>query len=133
MGGRWNPVGTPVVYASTSLSLAVLEVFVHMTARAGPEDYVSVSVNFGVQEPEIERVNPADLPDDWRRTNHPMLQALGASWATSKRSPLLLVPSVIVEGEWNVLINPLHPTVAAMTIETPKPFHFDERLFKARR
>jgi RES domain-containing protein len=46
------------------------------------------------------------------------------------RSLVLLVPSVVVEGEWNVVINPLHPDAAGMVIERPHPFQFDERMFK---
>ena len=32
-GGRWNHAGIPVVYASETLSLAVLELFIHFTRR----------------------------------------------------------------------------------------------------
>jgi RES domain-containing protein len=130
LGGRWNSIGVPVVYASLSLSLAVLEVFVHMTAPAEPDDYVSVMVNLGVEESEAERVNLVQLPHDWRRINHPELQALGDEWARSMRSLVLRVPSVVVEGEWNALINPLHPDAAGMVIEKPRAFQFDERMFK---
>jgi hypothetical protein len=34
---------------------------------------------------------------------------VGEAWATEKKSALLLVPSVIVPEEFNVLINPQHP------------------------
>jgi RES domain-containing protein len=130
LGGRWNSVGVPMVYASLSLSLAVLEVFVHMTAPAEPDDYVYVAVNLGVEESEAERVRLAQLPRDWRRIDHPKLQMLGDEWAHSMRSLVLLVPSVVVEGEWNALINPLHPDAARMVIEKPHPFQFDERMFR---
>jgi RES domain-containing protein len=132
LGGRWNSVGVPVVYTSLSLSLAVLEVFVHMTASAEPEDYVYVAADLGVDELKAERIRMDRLPDDWKRLNHPALQALGDEWSSSMRSLILLVPSVVVEGEWNALINPLHPDAVGIVIEKPKPFHFDERLFKTK-
>ncbi len=131
-GGRWNPVGVPVVYASLSLSLAVLEVFVHMETRAEPEEYVSLGIDLGVSESSLERLNVDALPYDWRRLEHPALHVLGASWAQSKRSLGLLVPSVVVPEEWNVVLNPLHPDAKKMKIGKPRMFAFDERMFKPR-
>lgn len=129
-GGRWNPVGVPVVYASLSLSLAVLEVFVHMTTRAEPDDYVSIEVDLGIDESQAERVDLRKLPRNWRMLENPTLQAMGAEWAQSKRSLVLLVPSVIIEGEWNAVVNPLHPSAKKIALSKPKSFTFDERLFK---
>jgi RES domain-containing protein len=129
-GGRWNPVGVPVVYSSLSLSLAVLEVFVHMTAEDDPEEYVSVEVDVGINESASERVDVSRLPNDWRQVQHPALQRLGAEWAQSMRSLVLLVPSVVVEGEWNAVINPRHRDAKKMVMQTPRPFRFDERMFK---
>jgi RES domain-containing protein len=128
-GGRWNPVGVSVVYASLSLSLAVLEVFVHMTAQAEPSDFVSVMVDLGIEEDQAERVDKSKLPRDWARIESPATQEIGREWAHSMRSLALLVPSVIVDDEWNVLINPLHPDAARVKIAQPKPFHFDQRMF----
>ena len=130
-GGRWNPVGVQVAYASLSLSLAVLEVFVHMTMRTPPQDYVSMEIDLGIQESEAERVDAPRVAADWRRLNHPTLQAFGAEWVRSQRSLALLVPSVVVEGEWNVVINPRHPRAHKMKIAAPRPFYFDERMFRS--
>jgi RES domain-containing protein len=132
-GGRWNPVGVPVVYTSLSLSLAVLEVFVHMIGPAKPDDYVSVAVDLGIEESKADRINEDQLPDDWRRVDHPALMSMGAEWAKSMRSLVLLVPSVIIDGEWNAVINPLHPDAERIAVEKPKPFHFDARMFKSSR
>lgn len=131
-GGRWNPVGVPVVYSSLSLSLAVLEVLVHMDPEGAPRDYVWVSAALGIEEAQAERVEVASLPSNWRETKNAVLQRIGAEWARSMRSLALLVPSVIVEGEWNALINPLHPDATKIVKTAPKPFYFDERLFKVR-
>jgi len=132
LGGRWNSVGVPVVYASLSLSLAVLEVLVHMTAVAGADDYVYVAADLGVDMSHVERVDMDQLPSDWRQLDHPALRVIGDEWARSMRSLVLLVPSVVVDGEWNAVINPLHPDAPRMTVSKPMVFQFDARLFHSR-
>ncbi len=131
-GGRWNSVGVPVVYTSLSLSLAVLEVFVPMQTAAEPDDYVYVSVDLGIKERRAERLDLERLPPDWKRVEHPDVKVIGDEWASSLRSPVLLVPSVVVEGEWNALINPLHPGSRSLKPKGPKPYRFDERMFLGR-
>jgi len=39
-GGRWNPIGTPMLYAAQHLSLACIEVLVHLDKSQLPRDYV---------------------------------------------------------------------------------------------
>lgn len=41
-GGRWNSIGVSVVYASTHLSLALVELLVHLDALDLPGDRKSV-------------------------------------------------------------------------------------------
>ena len=41
-GGRWNRKGERMVYASSSLSLATLELFVHLEPRLIPSDLHSI-------------------------------------------------------------------------------------------
>lgn len=38
-GGRWNPIGTPMLYAAQHLSLACVEVLVHLDQSEIPRDY----------------------------------------------------------------------------------------------
>jgi len=127
---RWNPAGVGMVYTSLSLSLAVVEVFVHLDPDDEPDDYVSIAAELPVNQAEVERVDARKLPADWRRVDHPALKKLGGEWARSRRSLALLVPSAAVEGEWNALVNPEHPAAAGMVIEKPHPFQFDRRMFK---
>lgn len=131
-GGRWSPVGVPVVYCSLSLSLAVLEVFVHMTSRPGLDDYVYVSAELSIEESQTERAEVASLPPDWKQIENPLLKEIGREWAQSQRSLALLVPSVIIPGEWNAVINPLHPSAKDIVVHDPGPFYFDERMFAVR-
>ncbi len=132
-GGRWNPPGTRMVYTSSSLALAAMELFVHLDPSDAPSDLVSLSATFHHKELDVHRIDMDQLPGDWRRIDHPVLQSLGAAWIVSQCSVVLEVPSVAIEGEWNVLLNPAHPGFSKMEPGAPKPFHFDSRMFQSAR
>jgi len=127
--GRWNPAGVRMVYASQSLALAAVEFFVHLDPSVAPDDLVSMSAI--LPDDKVERLDISELPKDWRSMDHPVPRKIGAEWAVSKRSVALQVPSVAVEGEWNLLLNPLHPGFAKIKIGKPKPFQFDARMFRS--
>jgi RES domain-containing protein len=131
--GRWNPPGVRMVYCSNSLALASLEFFVHLDPSVAPDDLVSTRAEFpedrALDQAPIERIEPGNLPTNWRETENSVLQRIGADWVTSLRSVVLIVPSAVVDGEWNVLLNPAHPDFALVKVEEPKPFHFDARMF----
>jgi RES domain-containing protein len=127
--GRWNPVGVAMVYTATSLALAALEFFVHLDPSVAPEDLVSTSAIIP-GEVEIPRVDIELLPRNWRETELSALQELGAAWVVARRSVALEVPSVVVAGDWNVLLNPAHPDFQNIVIDSPKPWSFDQRMFR---
>ena len=129
-GGRWNPVGVPMVYTSPSLSLAVLEVFVHMPKAAEPDDYVAVRAELPVDAQGMERLEMRKLPSNWKQVESPATQAIGAAWAQSMRSLVLMVPSVVVPGEWNVVVNPRHADAGQIRIVETTEFRFDARMFR---
>jgi len=121
-GGRWNSPGRPLIYAAETAALAVLEVRVHLDLDWDtlPDDYVLV----GIKVPALLTEDVANLPSDPR--------AVGDQWIESRRSALLRVPSVIVPESGNVLINPSHPDASMITIESVRPFSFDQRLWLPR-
>ncbi len=128
--GRWHPAGVPVVYSSLSLSLAALETFVHLDLSVMPDDLVSVAATLPLDADRCEHVELTSLPSDWKRPNHPALQEIGAEWVRSGRSLALMVPSAVIEDEWNVLINPGHSAATEIRIDSPKAFRFDARMFR---
>jgi RES domain-containing protein len=129
-GGRWNSRGVPMVYASTSLALAAIELFVHLEPGQAPGDLVYVSATLPEGEP-ARSLQSADLPPDWwtdRATA--AIRDLGDAWIAARSSLALLVPSVPIRAEWNVLVNPLHPRLSELQIDPPQPFVFDARMFQ---
>jgi RES domain-containing protein len=127
--GRWNFEGVPMIYTSSSLALAAIEFFVHLDPSDAPDDLVSMKAELP-DELRMERIHQGQLPPTWRRVDNNYLQKLGSDWAKSKSSVALLVPSAVVEEEWNVLLNPRHPDFAVIAAEPAKPFRYDERMFK---
>lgn len=127
--GRWNPAGVRMVYTSTSLALAAVELFVHLDPAVAPRDLVSVSATI----PDrifVDRIEINTLPPDWKTLGRDDLQQIGAEWIASNRSVALQVPSAAIAGEWNVLLNPAHPDFSRVVIDPAQPFVFDARMFK---
>lgn len=54
----------------------------------------------------------------------------GGRWSNAGRSLAVLVPSVIIPIEFNVLLNPTHAGFDAIEWKAPEPFGFDRRLLK---
>ncbi len=79
-----------------------------------------------IDEPLIESAH--SLPDDWRQLpTPPATRKLGSHWVAETRSAGLSVPSAVVEGEFNYLLNPRHPKFARLEIGEPQRFSFDPR------
>jgi RES domain-containing protein len=126
-GGRWNEKGVPVIYAASSPSLAALEFLVHVPIVLAPRD-LSICRFDLPDDVSVTRVRKSVLPDDWKSSPPGAgTQEIGARWARAGRSLLLLVPSVVVPDENNVLINPQHQEFRKVK-KRIKPFEFDSRL-----
>jgi RES domain-containing protein len=129
-GGRWNCKGFAVVYTSGSISLAILEVLVHLPTYDILEEYVYIPVEFDKKFVLI--LDPHELPANWNRDPSPQAnKQIGDSWVKSRRSVILEVPSAIVPNEKNFLINPAQPDFSKLKIGEPKKFEFDSRFIKS--
>lgn len=128
-GGRWNSIGTPLIYSTTNIALATIETVLHIRTGGLPFNrfLVRIDVPDGVWN---ARVLLDPLPGGWDAVPSGMTsRTTGDAWVASCSSALLLVPSVSVPDEYNVLINPLHPDVATMTATTIKRWIYDPRFF----
>ena len=127
-GGRWNSVGIAVVYTSSTLSLALVEVLVHVPSGILPA-YSAVRVDF--DESLVSAVERAELPAHWRsHPPPPETKAIGDRWVAQGNSVVLRVPSVVVPYEFNYVLNPAHPAFADIRLGDAMPFPFDPRLPK---
>lgn len=129
-GGRWNSKGVRMVYASQSRALANLEVAVHLTLKLVPKNYYLTSI-------EIPDELILDYPEkklqgkNWK--THPpssFTQAEGDKFIRTGNILALKVPSAIVQGDYNFLINPLHSDIHKVEVLSSELFSFDKRLFR---
>ena len=124
-GGRWNPIGVEVIYASASVALAAIEILANFSVL--PDDYglTKIQIPHGL----TEVVPNNKLPKDWDAlTPVRATREFGRRWARSRRSAVLSVPSSIITAERNFLINPNHPDFRQITFSAARPFRFNPRL-----
>lgn len=127
-GGRWNPPGFPVVYASQSRALAVLETFVHLTLEMQAMQFYIYEITLPQGTRSQHYKGPAHA---WRHSHPPaQSQEAGRVWLAEGRAVAFVVPSVIIPQEANYVLSVLHPHFARLRISKPQPFSFDERMWK---
>jgi len=127
-GGRWNEQGTAILYASQNESLAALEILAHTPISEIPDD-LSLLVLSIPESIVLERVDPNELPENWREyPSSNELARIGSRWVGSRSSLMLKVPSALVRTDWNVLINPDHPEMDMVNIKEVLHFQFDSRI-----
>ena len=129
-GGRWNSPGVAVVYLSSHLSLAALEILVHQRPLTPSGKYRAWQLAW--DEAQTERLAAKMYPPRWRESPAgPASMAIGDAWARAQRSLVLAVPSTIIPEEENYLLNPAHPDFPRLRIPKPTEFSFDPRLLPA--
>lgn len=111
-----------MVYTAASPSLAVLEVLVHLDlpVQLLPDDYQLLTIAIP-DDAVVHRLDPAPPRDD-------ECQHAGDAFLEAGDALALLVRSVVVPQEWNVLLNVRHPDMKRVLIERSEPFQLDPRL-----
>jgi len=128
-GGRWNTPGVPMLYTSDSRALSMLELLVHTGRYSCPKDLVLISLDIP-DDAKIHSVYFPLLPEGW--DTYPYTTAtrnLGDKFIRDKEMLAMKVPSVMVPGEFNLLINPLHAELSRLRITDEMALQLNERLF----
>lgn len=127
--GRWHMPGKRIVYTAQSLSLAQLEVLVHIADRRQIPSLAHAVA--GIPDTvKIATVDHSALPADWRRfaPYSAVTQHLGMAWLSEMSSAVFKVPSAVSETEWNFLLNPVHADFRLLNLGVSKDFSMDSRL-----
>ncbi len=128
-GGRWNSKGLPMVYTSESRALCTTEIAVHSPLGNIPTDYYLTTIE--IPAASSLEIKQGDLPKDWKAIPHSnSTQLIGDTFLSENKFLVLKVPSVVVQGDFNYLLNPAHKLFVKVKITKTELFEFDERLFK---
>ena len=129
-GARWNSKGYAMLYTSESRSLCTAEVAVHTPLGNIPLNYflIVIEIPDTINFPELKI---SDLPKDWEALPHSnSTQLIGNKFLEEAKYLIMKVPSVVVQGDYNYLLNPAHKFFSKMKIIKTESFEFDERLFR---
>ncbi len=129
-GNRWNSKGVEMIYCAESRALAMAEVSVHLSLATLPSDFVMLEISI----PDVLStiiLKEEDLPDEWNIFPHNIAtQKIGDKFIQSNQACILKVPSAVVKGDFNYLINPFHNDFNKIKISKMENFPFDRRIFK---
>ncbi len=126
---RWNSAGTPMIYTAENRALALAEIVVHLSAAALPLDYVMLEIKIP-DTVKFDEISTDELEPDWNAFPHKLAtQKIGDQFIRSREDLILKVPSAVVHGDFNILINPLHEEISKVKVVGILDFPLDNRLF----
>jgi RES domain-containing protein len=100
---------------------------VHVTRESMPEDVVLIPIDV----PAALIAELGTPPKDWNALPFgDSGRDAGDKWVREKKSVALLVPSVVLPAENNLLINPLHADFSKLNIHGPETDPIDRRLLR---
>jgi len=114
-GGRWNHEGIPCIYLADSRALSLLE----YTAHAGIETMPPALAfsTYEVPEHSIWQLSVNELPTTWLQRPHSRENRdIGSTLLSQTDCLLLKFPSLLIEHEFNFILNTLHPLVNSVKI-----------------
>ncbi len=127
-GGRWNSKGVALLYTGASRALCTAELAVHLPLGNIPADYWMVAIE--IPDDAIQELDLAILPAGWNDFPHShATQQIGDDFVKEGKALILKVPSAVVSGDFNYIINPGHANMKNVRIVDTVPYTFDNRLF----
>jgi len=125
-GNRWNSAGHFALYLGLTPSISALEAFVHL---AGLNATKHVWVKASLPDDPALYYRPDQYPDGWDSLVPHSSVAFGDAWLDAGKHLGMLIPSVIMPEELNIILNTQHPAMKQVKLEMVRYFAFDERMF----
>lgn len=127
-GGRWSPIGYPVVYCSADPATAILEVAVHQgfdELDTVPHVLTSARV---LDANDVHVVTRDEVPNPgWLRSGWPSRGQQVFGRDLLERHLFVLIPSAVVEESWNLVFNP-DRAAGRYELSAQRRFSLDTRL-----
>lgn len=123
--GRWNHLGTPIVYCADHPALAMLEILVHVDAEDLPENYRLLEID----APDGTGTQDADLPQGWS-SDVEVTRDIFERFRKRAERPILRVPSIIMPRCYNLLLNPEHRDHSELAIISSDMHPLDPRFLR---
>src|SRR5580693_1184578 len=126
-GARWNSPGRRIVYAAETYAGALLEILVHASGSVPKgQGYIEIEIPAGLS---VEEIAPEQVPR-WDSPTFEAARKFGDRWYDERRTPVVMVPSVVTLVERNILINQEHPDLGRIRASQPRPVRWDARLWR---
>ena len=114
-----------MLYTSESRSLCTTEIAVHTPLGNIPKDYYLATIEFP-DIADIFEIKNSDLPTDWKAFPYSIAtQSIGDKFLSEGKYLILKVPSAVVQGDFNYLLNPSHRLFSKVNIIRTEAFEFE--------
>ena len=123
---RWNSEGVGMIYTVESRSLALLENLVHRNGEWREGLFMLMIIYFPLRV-AVDNIDIKRLPASWFKAGNFQCRREGDAWVRNASSAVLKVPSAIVNGEYNYLMNPANKEFKSFRIRKTERFRFDKR------
>ena len=128
-GGRWNPKGTGVLYATSTPELGLVETLAHAPAIRYEE--LPTYWVFSLDVPDnIRYYKREELPDYWQDDTYERTQGWLKSWLAKPDQLGVAVPSVLVPLSYNIILHPAHALFNQIQIIGQEIQPVDRRLWR---
>ena len=107
------------MYAASSLSLAAIEILVHVPVARILAGYVQLRID--VPDAVLLDLNSTGIAGEGMRL-------AGDQFLRDRKAVALRVPSSVIPTEYNIVINPGHEEFKLVSWANIEPFQFDSRL-----
>lgn len=118
-----------MLFTSQTQALALLEILANVGKESMPEGYFLIAI-YLPEEAEVPTLAHSDLPKDWNAVPFATsTQHMGDQFVRDGHFLAIKVPSVLVPGDGNILINPKHEQMKGVKIIAQDPFRLDPRFY----
>lgn len=124
-GGRWNSPGHHALYTSENNLLAALEVAVRVPLTKISNEFVMVPINV----PDPADIHLPTLKKTWHQ-DAAYTKNLGDRFLKDRQHLLMKVPSALMSGTFNYIVNPKHESFRHVSALPFQPLVFDSRLIQ---